>query len=280
MAEKKKTLMPAVKWSGSKRSQAERILGFFPVEIGTYWEPFCGGCSVLAALVADGRPVRRYVCSDANPDLISLWTAVRDDPDGLWRHYSGLWEALQISGFHDGGRALYERVRERFNGTRNPYDFLFVDRTCFNGLIRYNSKGEFNSPYHLNRGGIHPDKLRGILLGWSEMLKEKSVEFICTDYRGISPEEGDFVYLDPPYANTKGMYSSVFDNTAMFSWMRGLPCGWALSYDGVSGGDDSTYPVPEYLYSKHVYVESGNSSFKRIKTTDKGAVVYESLYIK
>ena len=75
-------------------------------------------------------------------------------------------------------------------------------------------------------------------------------------------------------------YSGGFDNSAFFKWIKVLKCKFVLSYDGISGKNDKTYDVPTDIYERHVYVKSGNSSFKRIKETDKGAIVYESLYIR
>ena len=63
---------PAIKWSGSKRSQAEEIVKLFPKEIDTYYEPFCGGCSVLRRLLSSDIKVNHYICSDLNGDLINL----------------------------------------------------------------------------------------------------------------------------------------------------------------------------------------------------------------
>lgn len=104
--------------------------------------------------------------------------------------------------------------------------------------------------------------------------------FKCISYDEIKPNENDFIYLDPPYANTKGMYYDGFDKNGLFEYIGGLKCKWALSYDGISGKEDSTYQIPSKLYSKHVYIKSRNSSFKRIVESDNKAVVYESLYLK
>ena len=65
-----------------------------------------------------------------------------------------------------------------------------------------------------------------------------------------------------------------------FNWLNNINCKWALSYDGKSGNEDNTFEVPKHLYDEHYYLSSGNSSFKRLKETDKNAMVYESLYIK
>ena len=177
-------------------------------------------------------------------------------------------------------RSYYENVRERYNKEHDPLDFMFIDRTCFNGLIRYNSKGEFNSPYHLNRNGIRPNVLRTIISEWSDLLKLNNVRFNCNSYDNVLPDCNDFIYLDPPYANTNGMYNNNFDNNRFFNWLNNINCKWALSYDGKSGNEDNTFEVPKHLYDEHYYLSSGNSSFKRLKETDKNAMVYESLYIK
>ena len=76
------------------------------------------------------------------------------------------------------------------------------------------------------------------------------------------------------------MYSGKFDNSKLFEWMGMLKCGYALSYDGISGKEDNTYEVPESLYDLHIYLKSGNSSFKRTIGKSKDSIVYESLYLK
>ena len=75
------------------------------------------------------------------------------------------------------------------------------------------------------------------------------------------------------------MYNGDFDNDGFFKWLKELKCKFALSYDGISGETDNTYKVPSGVYDKHVYIKSGNSSFKRIKQSDNNAIVYESLYL-
>lgn len=271
---------PVIKWSGSKRSQSKQIISYFPKEINTYYEPFCGGASVLRMLLETDIKVNQYVCSDINDGLISLWNIIKLDPQGVTITYRNLWNELNKDNDINRQREFYEKIRFEYNTERSPLQFMFLNRTCFNGLIRYNSNGEFNSPFHLNRPGIHPDKFENIVFEWYDLLKKHHVAFKCMNYKDISTEDGDFMYLDPPYANTKGMYSGDFNNKSFFEWLERQPCGYALSYDGKSGDEDNTYDVPENLYNEHVYLKSGNSSFKRIKEVNKDAMVYESLYIK
>ena len=76
----KKMFQPLIKWSGSKRSQASEIIKYFPKEIDTYYEPFCGGCSVLRTLLESNIKVNRYICSDLNTELIELWRLIKSNP--------------------------------------------------------------------------------------------------------------------------------------------------------------------------------------------------------
>lgn len=276
----KQTFQPAVKWSGSKRSQAKEILKVFPTEINTYYEPFCGGCSMLMALMLnDNIKVQKYVCSDLNNDLISLWKEIKTNPHSLIEDYRDLWNGLNATTDRGEKRKYFEWVRSRFNNERNPSDFLFIMRTTTNGMPRYNSRGEFNNSFHITRDGMHPHTLSQIILFWSEMLNKNNVEFRCCSFTEIKPEnEDDFVYLDPPYANTKGMYYGALEPLSLFNYIRLLPCRFALSYDGKSGNIDNTYAVPEDIYREHRYIESGNSSFKRTIGKDRHAIVHESLY--
>ncbi len=276
----KQTFQPAVKWSGSKRSQAKEILKVFPTEINTYYEPFCGGCSILMALMLnDNIKVQKYVCSDLNGDLINLWKEIKNNPYSLIEDYKDLWNGLNATPDRAEKRSYFEWIRRRFNNERNPSDFLFIMRTTTNGMPRYNSRGEFNNSFHITRDGMHPYTLSQIILFWSEMLKKNNVEFRCCSFTDIKPEnEDDFVYLDPPYANTKGMYYGALEPLSLFNYIRLLPCRFALSYDGKSGNIDNTYDVPEDIYKEHRYIESGNSSFKRTIGKDRHAIVHESLY--
>lgn len=271
---------PAIKWSGSKRSQAEQILGYFPKEIDTYYEPFCGGCSVLRRLLSSDIKVSKYVCSDLNSDLIGLWKEIKYNPNQVIEHYKVLWKELNKDDNKERKKNYFCEIRDRLNKEHNPLDFMFIMRTTTNGMPRYNKNGEFNNSFHVTRDGIIPETLNKIVLEWSEMLNIFDVEFVVQDYLEVKPNEEDFLYLDPPYAATKGMYFGGLDKDKFFDWLRNLDCGYLLSYDGISGDIDNTYKLPEDLYDEHIYLRSGNSSFKRTIGKSNDSMVYESLYIK
>ena len=273
---------PVIKWSGSKRSQASEIIKYFPKEIDTYYEPFCGGASVLRALLESEIKVNKYVCSDLNNGLIELWNKIKYSPNEVADHYEKLWYEMNGDVSKDKAykRSYFEKIRERYNIEHNPLDFMFIMRTTTNGMPRYNSNGDFNNSFHITRDGIIPDKLRQIIKEWSDLLFTNDVTFINCSYEYITPSDNDFMYLDPPYAGTKGMYFGGFDNNKLFEWLKIVECKWVMSYDGISGKIDNTYNVPEDLYDEHIYIKSGNSSFKRVIGKSKDSIVYESLYLK
>lgn len=275
---------PVIKWSGSKRSQCEDILEYFPQTINTYYEPFCGGCSMLMGLMNSDIFVKRYVCSDINKDLIALWEKVKYSPDEIYESYVKLWEELNKDNDIYRKRKFFEEQRDIYNKTHDPLVFFFIMRTTTNGMPRYNQKGEFNNSFHVTRNGIKPELLKPILTEWSEKLRKNNVEFVHRSYEEILGEvkEGDFIYMDPPYFNTKGMYFGGIDFESFFVFLENVSkmnVRFALSFDGKSGDIDNTYSIPENCYRRHFYIKSGNSSFKRTIGKDKNAIVYESLYL-
>lgn len=272
-------IKPVIKWSGSKRSQSKDIVSRFSKSIETYYEPFVGGGSVLYQLIHSDVQVKEYICSDFNPDLIKLWNEIKENPEELAKSYEKLWTELNSIEDGDERKEYFYAVRSRFNEHKNPHDFLFLSRTCTNGLIRYNQKGEFNTSLHFSRKGINPKTLNNIILDWSNKLNDRNVKFIHRSYEDVTTKEGDFLYLDPPYANTKGMYFGAIDYELLWNWMREQQARYMLSFDGVSGVEDSTYDVPRGLYSQHIYLDSGSSPFKRTVAL-KNEMVRESLYIK
>ena len=272
---------PVIKWSGSKRSQSEEIVKRIPrKEYDTYYEPFCGGCSILFQLLHSDIKFNKYICSDKNEGLINLWNEIKNNPDEVAKQYELMWNELNIDEDKERKKQYFYMVRDRYNKEHSPYDFMFIMRTTTNGMPRYNKNGEFNNSFHVTRNGIKPSSLHKIVKEWSIVLNKYNVEFIHQEYSKIQTKENDFIYLDPPYANTKGMYYGAINYEELWNWMSEQSCDYMLSFDGKSTTEDMTYEVPDYLYSKHEYLYSGNSSFRRVIGKSNKEYIEESLYIK
>lgn len=274
------SFQPAIKWTGSKRNQCNEIIKCFPKEIDTYYEPFLGGASMAYRLMISDIRVNKFILSDLNSDLINLWNLIKTDYISITFHYERLWNELNRDEDCERKKRYFESIRKRLNEKHDPKDFMFIMRTTINGMPRYNSKGDFNNSFHVTRNGIEPFRLNKILKNWNKVLNSKNVEFINQSYERINPNENDFCYFDPPYANTKGMYFGVIDNEKFFDFLHNLRCPYALSFDGYCENDDFTYNVPKNVYDEHIYLESGNSPFRRIIGNKTDKVVYESLYLK
>ncbi|WP_302681852.1 Dam family site-specific DNA-(adenine-N6)-methyltransferase [uncultured Ruminococcus sp.] len=264
-------IKPVIKWSGSKRSQSSKIKSFFPTSFGTYFEPFIGGGSMLYAVSPE-----KSICGDICKPLIDLWKEIRDNPDQLADGYSERWNRLQEEGY-----TAYYNIRDDFNANKSPYDLMFLSRTCVNGLIRFNDKGEFNNSLHYSRPGINPESLRAIIKDWSEHIQGS--EFFADDYivTTNSAKSGDVVYLDPPYFHTKGRYFGTIDYERFLEYLddlNGRGIKYLLSFDGKRGEADYTVDLPKELYKRHEFLPSGNSTFKKVidGETEK---VFESLYM-
>jgi len=266
-------IKPVIKWSGSKRSQSDIIVGFMPKDYNTYYEPFIGGGSILYA----ANP-QKAICGDICEPLVAIWNQIKNSPDELADAYEIRWKRLQTEGY----TAFYD-IRDDFNQNRKPEDLLFLSRTCVNGLIRFNKNGDFNNALHHTRPGIHPDTLRAIILDWSSHIQ--NTVFFADDYKSntANAKEGDFIYLDPPYFHTVGRYygtrSIDFDEFIDFLTElneRGIK--YALSFDGTRGSKSYMVDLPKHLYKRHELIPSGNSSFKKVMDKEN-LKVYESLYM-
>lgn len=264
-------LSPFIKWSGGKQSQTQQIVSYLPKNFNTYYEPFLGGGAMLGYL----QP-KKAICGDINQPLIMLWELIKQKPDLVIKKYKKNWSNLQKS-----GHRFFYKKRGGFNRRKSPDDLLFLSRTCVNGLIRYNRDGEFNNSFHYTRKGMHPDRLTRVILKWSAIIKNH--QFFAADYRKTTKRarEGDFIYLDPPYFNTRGRYFGNInfgDFVDYLSELNSRGIKFALSYDGMRA--DKKYPVnmPKNIYKRHVLIHSGNSTFRKVQDK-KIEKVHESLYL-
>lgn len=271
-------MQPVIKWTGSKRHLTQEILKYFPKEINNYYEPCVGGGSVLLALLRSQVPVHRFIASDTNADLINLWSNIQFDPNHLITAYRKHWNNLQN---HPAPQNYYNEVRKKFNNSRLSEDFVFLNRTCMNGLVRYNNQGNFNSAFHYNRPGIHPDKLSKIFLETSKLLQSRNVSFHVGDFKDCTPMMNDCVYLDPPYNDTDGMYHGKVKTEDVVNYLRKLKsigCTYLLTYDGIRNEESRVVKIPEDLYDEHIMLKNGTSGFNRLD--NKYVIVKESLYIR
>lgn len=266
-----KALSPVIKWFGSKRPVAPLLAQHFR-SCPTYYEPFVGGGAMLPFAKAP-----KGFASDIIPELIELWNLIKRDPKLVAEEYRKRWNQLQTEGAN-----VYYIIRDSFNKTRNCLDFLFITRTCVNGMIRYNSEGDFNNSFHLSRPGINPDTLEKILLQWSCAIK--NITFLNMDYRECldSVGRGDFVFLDPPYGGTKDRYThSEFNLTDFYNELERLNsvgAFWMLTFDGSSGDRVYNFAPPETVYKHRFSVNTGASAFSRL-IDKKKEKISESVYL-
>jgi len=288
-----------IKWSGSKRTLSSEIISYFPdtdETKGVFYEIFCGGASVTLELLSNPnfqnkRNYKYFFCVDNNRDLISLWNNIKHEPILLSNGYEKLWNEFnqrQEDTSIEGHRKLYfNYIRDKFNSKlhieeiRSIY-FLFLLRTSFSGLIRYNSNGEYNSSCHFTRPGIEPSKLSKILKETSDLLQRYDVNFICNDYKNIHPKECDYVFADPPYSsvgNSKGkksMYHGGISEKEMCDYFNSLPCKYSITYNG-DRGDDVAHRI-NLNNTTTVSLKKQNSSYSRLN--GKQIEVEELMYVK
>ena len=223
-----------------------------------------------------GRPCAQAIAGDSIPELIALWTAIRDRPERVVAHYAALWRRRQ-----DEGHRVFYAVRERFNARRDALDLFFLTRTCVNGLIRFNARGDFNNSLHHTRAGIHPERLAGVARAWTAALRD--VEFRAADYRRTlaSARAGDLVFLDPPYVGNKGRYHPARFDFAGFHEELGrlsrVGAHWIVTLDGAAGGRTYASAPPPDLYRARLRVPTGNSPFTRLMKTSLDGVT-ETVY--
>lgn len=262
---------PVIKWSGSKRKIAPLLAIILP-DAECYYEPFVGGGAMLPF-----RPSPSAVAGDIVVELINLWKAIRETPELTADEYEIRWKRLQAK-----GHTAYYAIRDSFNVTHNPHDLLFLSRTCVNGLIRFNRKGEFNNSLHHTRPGIAPARLRKVMHKWSQVVQD--VEFIAADYRQTltSVSANDLVFLDPPYAGTKGRYLPIdFCLDEFYDELQRLNvigAKWVLTFDGRAGSRSYATSIPSALYRVRLALPTGNSPFTKLMNKSLDAVV-ESVYL-
>jgi len=192
---------PVVKWAGGKSKLAEQLVAWMPKQIDTYVEPFCGGGAVFFRLAGEKpRRYRRAVLADKNEHLIALYTAIQTRVDELIENVGKL-ASHHLALSRDAREKHYYEVRNR---QPSPSDvvacgarFLFLNKTCFNGLWRVNSSGKNNVPF----GRYATPKILDVDALRAANRALAGVKLKVADFAKVTEKlgKGDFVYFDPPY---------------------------------------------------------------------------------
>ncbi|MDD4503585.1 MAG: DNA adenine methylase [Clostridiaceae bacterium] len=191
-SKKNRLVQPVVKWAGGKRQLLQEIDKYIPKKISTYYEPFLGGGALLFHL----QP-RKAIVSDMNEELINIYNVIRDNVEEL------IFDLQQHANTEEHYYYIREMDRlpeyERMTNIQKASRIIYLNKTCYNGLFRVNSQGQFNVPFGKYK---KPNIVNDIVLrAVSGFLNSKDIRFLNVDYEeslnGI--RRGAFVYFDPPY---------------------------------------------------------------------------------
>jgi DNA adenine methylase len=202
-------IKPFVKWAGGKGSLLNQLNNYYPLElkngeIECYIEPFIGGGAVLIDILQNYK-VKEAYAFDINLDLINSYNIIKNNVEELIFNLK-LLEKEYLSLEKDDRKEYFYNIRKQYNSyrlTKNEMslqkatEFIFLNRTCFNGLYRVNKNGDFNVPMgnYKNPTICDEDNLKAL----SELIK--NVNFEYGDYKTSQKyiKKNTFVYFDPPY---------------------------------------------------------------------------------
>lgn len=188
---------PFLKWAGGKNQLISQYIPYFPRKFTTYYEPFLGGAAVffyLYGVARNDNSTKNFpaVLTDINPELVNVYCCVRDRVE----------ELIELLAWHQENHSqdYYYQVRSQFKGTpaEMAARLIYLNKTCFNGLYRENSKGEFNVPMgkYKNPTICNAELLRLV----SDSLQSVAIEVKPFDtILDFAKTPEDFVYFDPPY---------------------------------------------------------------------------------
>lgn len=189
---KNKLIMPFLKWVGGKRQLMSDIEPLIPSKISTYYEPFIGGGAVFL-----NQQPKKAVINDYNAELINVYEVVRDKVD----------ELIEDLATHENESEYFYKIRiqdreegfDELSALKRASRVIYLNKTCFNGLYRVNSSGEFNTPFgrYKSPNIVNEPVLRAV----SRYLQNNDIELLSGDFEDAlkGARKGAFVYLDPPY---------------------------------------------------------------------------------
>lgn len=186
---------PFVKWVGGKKQLLDIINLYRPKSFGRYYEPFVGGGSVFMNLQYSKTTINDY-----NTELINVYEVVRDSVDELLAVLKVHAEKNSQEYFYSLREWDRTGILEEKNSVERAARFIYLNKTCYNGLFRVNAQGQFNVPYgrYKNPNIVNEEVLRAD----SKFLNKSTIKILKGDFEHSvkNAKKGDFIYLDPPYA--------------------------------------------------------------------------------
>ena len=225
------TRTPPIKIQGIKTKAVPYIKHNIDWDTEGRWvEPFLGSAVVLLNV----NP-KRAIVGDSNPHIIQFYRSIQEGSLNAQSVRSYL-EREGKNLFQIGEKHYYE-IRNRFNADPNSFDFLFLNRAGYNGLIRFNRKGKYNTPFCKKTERFRPAYITKICnqVKWvAETINRKDWNFVCSDWSQLMENviDNDFVYADPPYV---GRYTDYFnswdekDALRLEQKLKNLPCSFIYS---------------------------------------------------
>lgn len=260
------TTKPFVKWAGGKRQLLDTIRIKYPSKIERYCEPFVGGGAVLFDILSQYQP-KDVLINDVNPELMNTYQQIRDNAEDLIAMLDELQTEYYSQTTDADRKTLYLNKRDRFNELKmndnSSYDlekavlFIFLNRTCFNGLYRVNSKNLFNVPFGANKSPTICDCEN--LANVNKALQHVQIQ--CGDYYACENfiDGNTFVYIDPPYRPLTPTANFVSYSTNMFDDAKQRELG--IFIDNIA--------------AKGAKFVASNSDPKNVDTTDN---FFDTLY--
>ncbi len=224
-------LVPPLKCQGIKTKLVGEISKLVQAQaFGRWVEPFCGSCVVPFNV----QPKKALLC-DSNVHIIRFYQDIqagRLTPAMARSFLTGEGDKLRTI-----GEDFFYTVRERFNKQPNSLDFLFLNRSCFNGVMRFNRHGKFNVPYCHKSDRFaqsYVTKIVNQIGRISEVISMHDWTFAVQDFRATlaAVTDDDFIYADPPYAGRHVDYFNSWseaDETELACLLKLLPCEFILS---------------------------------------------------
>ncbi|MDD7335635.1 MAG: DNA adenine methylase [Prevotella sp.] len=198
---------PFIKWVGGKSQLIEQLDALLPADFGnwenaTYIEPFAGGGAMLFYMLQRYPNIQHAIINDVNQDLTTCYCTVRDHPEELINSLSNIEKEYLSLPSEEERRSYFMNYRDHYNEKNldpieNTTLFIFLNRTCFNGLYRVNKKGLFNVPFGKYKNPTICDAIT--IRKDSDVLKR--VEILSGDFEDTfnSAEGNTLFYFDPPY---------------------------------------------------------------------------------